>query len=522
MKKIIIDGNSLTLDDLVNVARYNFPVEISKEALENVKVSRQIVDDIVEAEQISYGITTGFGKFSDVAISKEECRQLQKNLIMSHSCGVGNPLSEEIVRAMMLLRANALSKGYSGIRCETLDVLISMLNKGVHPIVPEKGSLGSSGDLAPLSHMVLTMLGLGEAIYKGVKMESKDAMEKAGIKPLEYLGAKEGLALINGTQCMTAVGAITIYDAMNLMKTADISLCLTMEALNGITCAMDERVNLVRPHKGQFNTAKNVLKIVDGSEMVSEQGQLRTQDAYSLRCSPQIHGAVKDALEYVKNKIEIEMNSVTDNPIIFPGEDQKIISGGNFHGEPMALAFDLSEMANISERRLEKMVNPALSHGLPAFLVNQGGLNSGFMIVQYSAASLVSENKVLSHPASVDSIPSSANQEDHVSMGTIAARKARDIMDNVRKVIAMELLTSVQAIDLRGKKKLGVGSEAAYNIIRDHTPFIDKDRIMYKDINICEDLIKDNLLVEVVEEALEEEILLFEEIEPSKQLSDNL
>ena len=522
MKKIIIDGNSLTLDDLVNVARYNFPVEISKEALENVKVSRQIVDDIVEAEKISYGITTGFGKFSDVAISKEECRQLQKNLIMSHSCGVGNPLSEEIVRAMMLLRANALSKGYSGIRCETLDVLISMLNKGVHPIVPEKGSLGSSGDLAPLSHMVLTMLGLGEAIYKGVKMESKDAMEKAGIKPLEYLGAKEGLALINGTQCMTAVGAITIYDAMNLMKTADISLCLTMEALNGITCAMDERVNLVRPHKGQFNTAKNVLKIVDGSEMVSEQGQLRTQDAYSLRCSPQIHGAVKDALEYVKNKIEIEMNSV-----IFPGEDQKIISGGNFHGEPMALAFDflgiaLSEMANISERRLEKMVNPALSHGLPAFLVNQGGLNSGFMIVQYSAASLVSENKVLSHPASVDSIPSSANQEDHVSMGTIAARKARDIMDNVRKVIAMELLTSVQAIDLRGKKKLGVGSEAAYNIIRDHTPFIDKDRIMYKDINICEDLIKDNLLVEVVEEALEEEILLFEEIEPSKQLSDNL
>lgn len=527
MKKIIIDGNSLTLDDLVNVARYNFPVEISKEAVEKVKISRQIVDDIVEAEQISYGITTGFGKFSDVAISKEQSRQLQKNLIMSHSCGVGNPLSEEMVRAMMLLRANALSKGYSGIRYESLDVLISMINKKVHPIVPEKGSLGSSGDLAPLSHMVLTMLGLGEAMYQGKKMSSKEAMEKAGIKPLEYLGAKEGLALINGTQCMTAMGAITIYDAINLMKTADISLCLTMEALNGITCAMDERVHLVRPHKGQFNTAKNVLKIVEGSEMVSEQGQLRTQDAYSLRCSPQIHGAVKDALEYVKNKIEIEMNSVTDNPIIFPGENQKIISGGNFHGEPMALAFDflgiaLSEMANISERRLEKMVNPALSHGLPAFLVNQGGLNSGFMIVQYSAASLVSENKVLAHPASVDSIPSSANQEDHVSMGTIAARKARDIMDNVRKVIAMEILTSVQAIDLRGKKKLGLGTEAAYNIVREHTSFIDKDRIMYKEINICEDLIKDNLLVEVVEEALEQEILLFEDIEPSQELSHNI
>lgn len=527
MKKIIIDGNSLTLDDLVNVARYNFPVEVSKEALEKVKISRQIVDDIVDTGQISYGITTGFGKFSDVAISKDECRQLQTNLIMSHSCGVGNPLSEEIVRAMMLLRANALSKGYSGARCETLEVLTSMLNKGVHPIVPEKGSLGSSGDLAPLSHMVLTMLGLGEAIYEGKRMESKDAMEKSGIKPLEYLGAKEGLALINGTQCMTAVGAITIYDALNLMKTADISLCLTMEALNGITCAMDERVNLVRPHKGQFNTAKNVLTMVEGSEMVTKQGQLRTQDAYSLRCSPQIHGASKDALEYVKNKLEIEMNSVTDNPIIFPGEDQKIISGGNFHGQPMALSFDflgiaLAEMANIAERRLEKMVNPALSYGLPAFLVNHGGLNSGFMIVQYSAASLVSENKVLAHPASVDSIPSSANQEDHVSMGTIAARKARDIMDNVRKAIAMEILTSVQAIDLRGKKKLGAGTEAAYNIVREHTPFIDKDRIMYKDINICEDLIKDNLLVEAVEEALEQEILLFEDIEPKGQLSGNL
>ena len=526
MRKIVVDGNNLTLENLIKVARYKCPIEISQNALEKVKVSRQIVDDIVEAEQISYGITTGFGKFSDVAISKDECKQLQKNLIMSHSCGVGNPLSEEIVRAMMLLRINALSKGYSGVRTETLEVLKEMLNRGVTPIVPEKGSLGSSGDLAPLSHMVLTMLGLGEAIYEGKRMDSKEAMEKAGIEPLEFLSAKEGLALINGTQCMTAVGAITVYDALNLMKTADIALCLTMEALNGITCAMDERVHLVRPHKGQFNTARNVLNIVDGSEMVSEQGQLRTQDAYSLRCSPQIHGASKDALEYVKQKLEIEMNSVTDNPIIFPGEDQKIISGGNFHGQPMALSFDflgiaLAEMANISERRLEKMVNPALSDGLPAFLVNQGGLNSGFMIVQYSAAALVSENKVLAHPASVDSIPSSANQEDHVSMGTIAARKARDIMDNVRKVIAMELLTAVQAIDLRGKKKLGVGTEAAYSIIRDHTPFIDKDRIMYKDINICEDIIKDNLLVEVVEEALEQEILLFEDIESTRELGHN-
>ena len=348
-------------------------------------------------------------------------------------------------------------------------------------------------------------------------MDSKDAMEKAGIKPLEYLSSKEGLSLNNGTQCMTAVGAITVYDAINLMKTADIALGLTMEGLNGITCAMDERVHLVRPHKGQFNTAKNMLEMLDGSEMTTEQGELRVQDSYTLRCSPQVHGGCKDALDYVVKKIEIEMNSVTDNPIIFPGENQKIISGGNFHGEPMALAFDflgiaLSEIANISERRLEKMVNPALSHGLPAFLVNEGGVNSGFMIVQYSAASLVSENKVLAHPASVDSIPSSANQEDHVSMGTIASRHARDILDNARKVLAMEILASAQAIDLRGKKKLGKGTEEAYKVIRERTPFVDKDRIMYKDINICEDIIKENLLVEAVEKAIGKELLVSEEI----------
>ena len=476
MSIIKLNGYDLSLEDLIKVCRYGHKVELTEKAIERIKTARAIVDDLVENEKVSYGITTGFGKFSDVVISKKDTRQLQINLIRSHACGVGDPLSEEIVRAMMLLR-----------------------------------------DLAPLSHMVLTMLGEGEAIYKGARMDSKDAMEKAGIKPLEYLSSKEGLSLNNGTQCMTAVGAITVYDAINLMKSADIALGLTMEGLNGITCAMDERVHLVRPHKGQFNTAKNMLEILDGSEMTTEQGELRVQDSYTLRCSPQVHGGCKDALDYVVKKIEIEMNSVTDNPIIFPGENQKIISGGNFHGEPMALAFDflgiaLSEIANISERRLEKMVNPALSHGLPAFLVNEGGVNSGFMIVQYSAASLVSENKVLAHPASVDSIPSSANQEDHVSMGTIASRHARDILDNARKVLAMEILASAQAIDLRGKKKLGKGTEEAYKVIRERTPFVDKDRIMYKDINICEDIIKENLLVEAVEKSIGKELLVSEEI----------
>ncbi|WP_282192628.1 histidine ammonia-lyase [Romboutsia ilealis] len=512
MNRVFINGNNLTIEDVVNVCRNNYEVIITEEAIINVKKSRELVDKLVDEGKISYGITTGFGRFSDVAISREDSKLLQENLIISHSCGVGNPLSEDTVRAIMLLRVNNLAKGYSGIRLETLQTLVDMINKGVHPIIPEKGSLGASGDLAPLSHMVLTMIGEGEAIYKGERMPSKWAMEKSGISIMDSLSSKEGLALINGTQVMTAIGLLATYDAMNLLKTADIAYCLTMEALNGITCAMDERVHKIRPHQGQINTAKNILDILKGSEMTSKQGEIRVQDAYSLRCTPQIHGASKDAIEYVMNKINIEINSVTDNPIIFANEEE-IISGGNFHGQPIALSFDflgiaLSEIANISERRLEKLVNPALNHGLPAFLVNHGGLNSGFMIVQYSAASLVSENKVLAHPASVDSIPSSANQEDHVSMGTIAARKARDIMENARKVIAMEILSAAQAIDLRGKKRLGMGTEAAYSVVREHTSFVDKDRIMYIDINTIEDVINKNLLVEAVENALEKELLL--------------
>lgn len=515
MKKVLINSQDLTIEDVVNISRNNYEVVLGETAIEKVKRARSIVDEVVDNEKVSYGITTGFGRFSDVSISKEECRQLQRNLIISHSCGVGNPLSEDIVRAIMVLRVNNLSKGHSGIRMETLNTIIEMINKGVHPIIPEKGSLGASGDLAPLSHMVLTMLGEGEAIYQGEKMDSKDAMEKAGIEVLEYLSEKEGLALINGTQVMTAVGLLTAYDAQSLLKTADIACGLTMEALNGITCAMDERVHAVRAHKGQMNTAKNILDLVDGSEMTSKQGEIRVQDAYSLRCTPQIHGASKDAIEYVISKINIEINSVTDNPIIFP--DQKdIISGGNFHGQPMALSFDflgiaLSELANVSERRLEKLVNPAINHGLPAFLAQNGGVNSGFMIVQYSAASLVSENKILAHPASVDSIPSSANQEDHVSMGTIAARKSREILENVRKVISMEILGAAQAIDLRGKKQLGRGTEAAYNVVREHTSFVDVDRVMYKEINIVEDVVKQNLLVEAVEKAMGKELLTNEE-----------
>ena len=515
MNKVIVSGESLTIEDVVNVARNNYKVELSQDAVRRINRARDLVDKFVEEERVSYGITTGFGKFSDVAISKNDSEKLQKNLIISHSCGVGEAFEVDIIRAIMLLRVNALAKGNSGLRLNVLEILIDMLNKGVHPVIPQKGSLGASGDLAPLSHMVLTMLGEGEAIYKGEKISSKEAMEKANVEIIENLSAKEGLALINGTQVMTAVGLLTLEDSINLIKTADIAFSLTMEGLEGITCAMDERIHKLRPHKGQVNTAKNAMKILSKSEMTSKQGEKRVQDAYSLRCTPQVHGAIKDAIEYVREKINIEINSVTDNPIIFPDEEE-VISGGNFHGEPMALSFDflgiaLSELGNISERRLEKMVNPALSHGLPAFLINKGGLNSGFMIVQYSAASLVSENKVLAHPASVDSIPSSANQEDHVSMGTIAARKAKEIMENTRKVLAMEILAAVQAIDLKGKRNLGIGTNAAYKLIRKYTDFIDNDRIMYKEINICEELVKENKLVLSVEKALDEKLLVNED-----------
>ena len=496
MDKVIITGNTLTLDEVAAVCRNYEKVELSELAVEKILKSRKVVDDFVENEDVVYGITTGFGKFSDVTISKEESKTLQKNLIITHAVGAGKPFDTEIVRGIILLRINNLAKGYSGARLETIQTMIEMLNRRVHPIVPEKGSLGASGDLAPLSHMVLPIIGLGQAEYKGEVMTGEEAMKRAGI-PVIQLTAKEGLALINGTQVMTAVGALTVYDSLNIIKTADIAAALSFEAQNGIIDALDHRLHDVRPHKGQIDTARILTDLLTGSKMTTKQGEIRVQDAYSLRCVPQVHGASKDAVNYVKEKVEIEINSVTDNPIIFP-ETNEGISGGNFHGQPMALSFDflgiaLSELANISERRIERLVNPSLS-GLPAFLVEHGGLNSGFMIVQYSAAALVSENKILAHPASVDSIPSSANQEDHVSMGTIAARKAREIMGNVRRVLAMEIMCACQGIDLRGNKGLGVGTKPVYDEVRKVVPTLKEDRPIYEDINRCEELIIDGTI----------------------------
>ena len=502
MNKVILDGNSLTLEDFIRIVRGGFRVELSEEAMKRVEKARSFVDRFVQEEKVVYGITTGFGKFSDVVISSEEAKELQRNLIISHSCGVGNPLQEEAAKGIMVLRINALAKGFSGIRPSTLNTLVQMVNNNVNPVIPEKGSLGASGDLAPLAHMVLVMIGEGEAYYNGQRMPGAKAMEMAGIETVE-LTSKEGLALINGTQVMTSIGALALYDAIMLAKTADIAASLTIEALNGITDAFDPKVHNARGHLGQINSADNLLKILKGSSMTTRQGEMRVQDPYSLRCTPQIHGATKDALEFIKSKVETEMNAATDNPLIFT-EEEEVISGGNFHGQPIALPFDflgiaIAELANISERRLERLVNPALSNGLPAFLTRKGGVNSGFMIVQYSAAALVSENKVLAHPASVDSIPSSANQEDHVSMGTIGARKAREILENTKKVIAMELMGACQAIDIRGKSGLGMGTEEAYRIIRDRITTLENDRIMYTDINMAEEIVQSWEIVSQVE-----------------------
>lgn len=507
--RLVIGDRRLTLEDLINVTRKGYKVEISEGAYKKVAEARELVDRYVKEKKVSYGITTGFGKFSDTVISEEQTGLLQKNLIMSHSCGVGNPIPVDMAKGIMLLRIVNLSKGHSGVRKIVLDTLVDMLNKDVTPFIPEKGSLGASGDLAPLSHMVLVMLGMGKAYVNGELLDGAEAMKKAGVPVLEELSSKEGLALINGTQVMTSIGAHVTYDAINLMKHLDIAGALTMEALNGITCAFDHRIHEVRGHQGQIRTAENFRNILKESKCTTKQGEMRTQDPYTLRCIPQIHGASKDALEFVREKVEIEMDAVTDNPIIFCDTDD-VISGGNFHGQPMALPFDflgiaVSEMANVSERRIERLVNPHLNCGLPAFLVENGGVNSGFMIVQYSAASLVSENKVLAHPASVDSIPSSANQEDHVSMGTIAARKAGEILKNARKVIAMEILSACQGIDLKKvNKDLGLGTEKAYTAVRETVSYYDKDRVMNLDINAVEELIERNKIVENVEKVIGE------------------
>lgn len=504
---VVLNGKDLTVEEVIDVAVNMEKVEISQESQKAVKKARDYVDKKLEEGAIIYGLTTGFGKFSDTYISSEETADLQRNLIISHTCAMGDPLPQRVVRAAMLLRCNALSRGNSGIRPGTLNTLLEMINRGVHPVIPEKGSLGASGDLAPLAHMVLPMIGEGEAEYKGEILPGKEAMERAGIPVIE-LAAKEGLALINGTQIMTGIGVNVLWDAMELLKVADIAAAMTGEALHAILKAYDPKVHELRGHQGQKDCAENLRKLLAGSGNAKESNPNKVQDPYSLRCVPQVHGASRDAINYVYETVTREINAVTDNPLIFPDEDQ-VISGGNFHGQPMALIFDLlknaiSELANISERRSERLINPQLSEGLEPFLTKYGGVCSGFMIAQYAAASMVSENKIYAHPACVDSIPSSGNQEDHVSMGTTAARTAAMVLDNAQKVLGIELLSAAQAIWLRGEKGLSPATEAAYERIRKETDPVDGDVIMHYELEKLDRMVKEGEIVKAVQQAVGE------------------
>ena len=506
MATVIVNGENLKISHIEPVALKRVKIGLGKDVREALASVQRIIKKAIDDRKVIYGVTTGFGALSDVFISKGQRKQLQKNIIKSHSAGVGDVFDEECVRAIMLLRINSLAKGNSGVRYRTLKTLIEMLNKGVHPVVPEKGSVGASGDLAPLAHLALVLIGEGKAIYKDKLLTGKQAMKAAGVRLCE-LEAGEGLALINGTQVMTGVGALVVNDSVKLLKTADIAAGMSLEVLLGSNIELNEKIHRARPHNGQITSAENLRRITKKSEIISSHEDCaRVQDAYSIRCCPQVHGASMDALNYVKKVIETEMNSATDNPLIFPDTGQIFNNGGNFHGQPVALAMDfltiaLSEIANISERRIERLVNPLLS-GLPAFLVKNPGLNSGMMIAQYTAASLVSENKTLSHPASVDSIPTSANKEDHVSMGTIAARKCRQVLFNVENVIAIELLCAAQALDLLTNLKAGAGTLEAYKLIRKHIPHLEEDRILSNDIEKMQELVHDGAVLASVEKKI--------------------
>ncbi len=498
MSKVFIDGRTLTYEDVVAVARGYKSVDIASEVRDQVERTRRVLEDILAQDRVIYGVNTGFGHLASVRISDEELCKLQENLIISHAAGTGDPFPDEVVRTMILLRANSLARGLSGVRYELIEALVSLANHDICPIIPEQGSLGASGDLAPLAHLALALLGKGKVRMGGMLMDAALALERAGISPLTLM-PKEGIGLINGTQAMTAVGAIALYDAVVLAITADAAASMSIEALRGIPDAFRPCLHQARPHQGQMECAEFISRLLEGSRLVSAPGELRVQDAYSIRCIPQVHGATRDVLEYVRKVINTEINSVSDNPLVFP--DGQVISAGNFHGQPVALAMDFlsiatAELGNISERRIERLLNPALS-GLPPFLAVQGGINSGFMISQYTAASLVSENKVLSAPASTDSIPVSASQEDHVSMGTIAARKARAVVKNVARILAIELMCACQALEFQGPEKLAPGTRRIYDLVRQVLPSLEEDRWLHPDIEAVTELVAEGRIAEV-------------------------
>lgn len=496
---------SLSVEAFIRVVRGGEKVALAPSARARVTKSRAFVERLVARGEPIYGVNTGFGKFQNVRVPPERLRELQRNLILSHAIGVGQPFPEEVVRGMLLLRAQSLALGHSGVRPELIDLLLAFLNHGVHPLVPAQGSVGASGDLAPLAHLSLALIGEGEVLHLGAWRPSAEVLPQVGLQPL-VLEAKEGLALINGTQAMGSLLALLMADARILLTTADIAASMSVEALKGSHRPFDPLVAGLRPYPGALEVSKNMAALLLDSELnASHRDCPKVQDAYSLRAVPQVHGAARDALRHVRELLGVEMNAVTDNPLIYPDEE-RVISGGNFHGEPLALAADyagiaLAEIANISERRIEQMLNPALS-GLPAFLASEGGLHSGLMISQYTAASLVSENKVLAHPASIDSIPTSANQEDHVSMGTIACRKARDIFENALWVLAIELMSAAQALDFHKPLRPSRGTEAVYRRIRQEIPYLERDLYFRPELLKLREMVRAGELVRVAEAAV--------------------
>jgi len=501
MATLRIDGNSLTIADVVSVARRGTPVALDRASEQLVRAAAKVVADSADGDEAIYGINTGFGDLSQVRIPRADLAALQLNLLRSHAAGVGDPLPQDVTRAVLLLRANTLACGRSGVRPETIDLLLDLLNRGVHPVIPMHGSVGASGDLAPLAHAALVLVGEGQATFEGKTLSGADALKRADLRPLE-LAPKEALALINGTQVMSAIGCLALFDAEVLCTSADILGALSAEALRATDAAWDASLNAERPHPGQELVAANLRRLVHGSPIIESHkvGDPRVQDPYSIRCMPQVHGASRDALAYTRRVLEIEINSVTDNPLVF-AEEKRIVSGGNFHGQPVAIALDLAtiavaELADISESRIDRMTNGHTS-GLPAFLSPDAGRHSGFMVAQYTAAALVAENRLRAMPASVESIPTSADMEDHVSMGVHAAHKLSAVVANTRNVLAIEGLCAAQGLDLLGMTS-SAALEAARRVIREHVTTLTADRPLAPDISTMRDVIARDLLATAV------------------------
>src|SRR6266498_2633587 len=490
-----LNGQALTLAEIAVVAFGDLTVQIAPSARPRILASRKVVEDIIARDAAVYGVSTGFGKLSDVRIRPDGLGELQLNLIRSHACGIGDPLSEPEVRAMMLLRANVLALGLSGVRFEIIEMLCEMLNRRICPVVPEKGSVGASGDLAPLAHLALSLIGEGEAFFRGERMSSRDALRRIKLEP-QRLEAKEGLALLNGTQTMHAVGGLALLRAKRLSRVADVSGAMSLEALKGTPAAFDARLQDARPHPGQKAVAKHLLSLLEGSEIRQShvKDDPRIQDAYSLRCMPQVHGAIRGALSHCEDVLLIESSSATDNPLVF-AESGDVISGGNFHGAPLALAFDyaaiaLTDLMSISERRIERLLNPDMNEGLPAFLSAKPGVGSGFMMLQIVAAALLNEAKVLAHPASIDNVPTDGGKEDHVSMGMTAATKLRSIVDSAELITAIELITAAEGLEYRAPLQPGRGVKQAYELVRKHVPRLTADRAMSGEIETVAEAIR--------------------------------